>query len=282
MKKVVKISISLIGFLGIAVALLTIFIKNHNIPIMEPKGLIAIQERKLILIASFLMLIVVVPVIVLTLSFAWRYRENNKQAKYTPDWEDNKIAECCWWGIPLVIILILTVITYRTYHSIASDKQPIEIQVVALNWKWLFIYPKQGIASINFCQFPENTPIRFEITADAPMNSFWIPQLGSQIYAMPAMITKLNLMANEIGEYRGCSSSISGKGFAGMLFTAKASTEEEFDQWVQSIKQSPKNLGCTEYNELVKPSEYAPVASYVLMQPDLFDRIVDKYFPSSQ
>jgi len=288
MKKLFKISIAILVFLGVSAALLTIFIKNNNIPMMEPKGLIAMKERELIFTASLLMLIVVIPVLVLTMIFAWRYRESNEKAKHTPDWEHNNIAECCWWGVPLVIIVILAVITYRTCHDldpykpIASDKKPIEIQVVALDWKWLFIYPEQGIASVNFCQFPEKTPVRFEITSDAPMNSFWIPQLGSQIYAMPAMRTKLNLIASEIGEYRGASSNISGKGFAGMYFTAKASTEEEFYQWIQSVKQSQKSLGLAEYNELVKPSEYNPVASYVLVQPDLFDRILDKYSPPSQ
>ena len=288
MKKLFKVTIVVLLFLGVSAALLTIYIKNHNIAMMEPKGLIAMKQRELMLTAAILMMIVVIPVLVLTMVFAWKYREDNEKAKHTPDWEHNTIAECCWWGVPLVIIIILAVITYRTSHDlsptkpIVSDKKAIEIQVVALDWKWLFIYPEQGIATVNFVQFPEKTPVKFEITADAPMNSFWIPQLGSQIYAMPAMRTELNMIADEKGEFRGSSANISGKGFAGMYFKVKASSEEEFNQWVQSVKKSPKRLDFAEYSELVKPSEYDPVASYVLMQHDLFDKILDKYNPPSK
>lgn len=288
MKNLFKIIIAIGVFLGICAALLIVFIKNHSIAIMEPKGLIAMKERELILTSSLLMLIIVIPVLIFTLFFAWRYRESNKKADHAPDWEHNHIAECCWWGVPFVIILILAVITYRTCHEldpykpIKSSKKPIEIQVVALNWKWLFIYPEYGIASVNFFQIPEKTPIQFEITADAPMNSFWIPQLGSQIYAMPAMRSKLHLMANERGEYRGASSNISGKGFAGMVFKVKADTEKEFEDWLKSMKRSSLKLGMDEYNELVKPSEYNPVASYVLDEPHLFEKILNKYQHSSK
>lgn len=288
MKNLFKVTIVVLVFLGVSAALLTIFIKNNNIPVMEPKGLIAIKERELIFTSALLMMIIVIPVLILTMVFAWRYRESNEKAKHAPDWEHNNIAECCWWGVPFVIIVILAVITYRTCHDldpykpIKSDKQPIDIQVVALDWKWLFIYPKQGIASVNFLQIPERTPIHFEITSDAPMNSFWIPQLGSQIYAMPAMRSKLNLIANEVGEYRGASSNISGRGFAGMFFKVKASTEEEFENWVQSMQKSSLKLGMDEYNDLVKPSEYHPVTSYILVQSDLFEQILDKYSPRSQ
>ena len=218
----------------------------------------------------------------------FRYRASQKKSKHTPDWEHNSIAECCWWGVPLVIVVILAVITWRSSHElnpykpIDGDQKPLTIQVVALDWKWLFIYPEQGIATVNFVQFPEKTPISFEITADAPMNSFWIPQLGGQIYAMPAMRTRLHLIADEMGSYRGSSSNISGKGFAGMVFTAKSSSQEEFDEWVESVKQSSDHLTLEEYNQLAEPSEYNPVASYVLMQEDLFDQIIMKYIAPQQ
>jgi cytochrome o ubiquinol oxidase subunit 2 len=288
MKKLFKITIFILLFLGVSAALLIMFIRNHNIPVLEPAGIIASKERDLIFTATLLMLIVVIPVIVLVLIFAWKYREGNKKAKHTPDWEHNSIAEYCWWGVPLVIIAILAVITYRTSHElnpykpIESDKKALTIQVVALNWKWLFIYPEQGIASLNFLQFPEKTPVQFEITADAPMNSFWIPQLGGQIYAMPAMRTKLSLMADQVGEYRGASSNISGKGFAGMYFTAKASTDSEFERWVERVKSSQKQLGISAYQHLVEPSEYDPVSSYVLIKPDLFDWIINQYAPPTK
>jgi cytochrome o ubiquinol oxidase subunit II len=287
MKKIIKIAI-LILLLVVAVALSVVFISSHDIPVLNPKGMIGTKERDLIITASLLMLIVVIPVFILTWFFAWRYRESNVKTKHAPDWEHNTIAEYCWWGVPLIIIVILATITWRSSHElnpftpIETGKKPMVIQVVALDWKWLFIYPEQKIATVNFVQFPVQTPINFEITSDAPMNSFWIPQLGGQIYAMPAMRTKLHLIANEIGSFRGASANISGIGFAGMTFTAKSSSREDFDQWVQSVEQSPKQLSLDEYQRLVEPSEYDPVSSYVLLQEDLFDRILMKYMAPPQ
>lgn len=285
MKTVFKVTL-LIAFLLVAGGLFVWFINTHDIAVLNPKGMIGEKESDLIITASLLMLIIVVPVLILTGFFAWRYREENVKAKHAPDWEHNYIAEYCWWGIPFVIIVILAVITWKSsyelnpFKPLETDKKPVTIQVVALQWKWLFLYPEQGIATINFVQFPEKTPINFEITSDAPMNSFWIPQLGGQIYAMPAMRSKLHLIASEAGNFRGVSANISGTGFAGMVFTAKASSEREFNQWIQSIKQGKKPLMWDGYNQLVEPSEYVPPASYVLMQPDLFDRVLMKYTQS--
>jgi cytochrome o ubiquinol oxidase subunit 2 len=154
-----------------------------------------------------------------------------------------------------------------------SNTKPLKIQVVALQWKWLFIYPEQGIATVNFVQFPEQTPINFEITADAPMNSFWIPQLGGQIYAMPGMVAKLHLIADKEGSYRGSSANLSGKGFAGMKFIAKSSSEADFEAWVDSVRQS----GPIDYTKVAEPSEYAPAAFYSLSDDNLFNQIVMKY-----
>lgn len=269
-------------------ALLTLYISTHNIAMLEPKGLISDHERDLIVTSSLLMLIVVIPVLILTFIFAWKYREKNEKAKHTPDWEHNYIAEMCWWGVPFVIIVILAVITWKTSHElspfkpIVNNKKPIEIQAVALNWKWLFIYPEQKIATVNLVQFPEKTPIKFEITADAPMNSFWIPQLGGQIYAMPAMRSKLYLLANEKGSYSGRSSNISGKGFAGMVFKAKVTSDDEFSQWVRGVKASGKSLTMETYSDLLKPSEYDPVSYYNLSDANLFNKIIMKYMTPKQ
>jgi cytochrome o ubiquinol oxidase subunit 2 len=287
MKKAFKIALIILLILA-GFALTIMYISNHNIPVLDPKGVIAEKERDLIITASLLMLIVVIPVFILTLAFAWVYREGNAKAKHLPDWEHNYIAEYCWWGVPIFIIAILAIITWKScyelnpFKPIETEKSPLTVQAIALEWKWLFIYPEQGIATINFVQFPEKTALNFEITSDAPMNSFWIPQLGGQIYAMPAMRSKLHLIANEPGVFRGCSANISGTGFAGMKFTAKSSSEEDFNDWVQSVKQSPKNLNLEEYQHLLKPSEYVPVAYYVLTQEDLFDRILMKYMQPSQ
>ncbi|NGX47600.1 MAG: Cytochrome bo(3) ubiquinol oxidase subunit 2 [Chlamydiae bacterium] len=286
MKKL-RIVVVILLLLGVA-ALAVLYISTHDIVVLNPKGMIGIKERHLIITASLLMLLVVIPVFIFTWFFAWRYRASNEKARHEPDWEHNNIAEFCWWGVPLIIVVILGVITWKSSHElnpfkpIVTGKAPITIQVVALDWKWLFIYPEQGIASVNFVEFPEKTPINFEITADAPMNSFWIPQLGGQIYAMPAMRTKLHLIANETGNFRGASANISGKGFAGMTFTAKSSTQEDFDRWVQKVRQSGKSLTLSEYKQLAEPSEYNPVVLYVLQQKDLFDRIVMKYRAPSQ
>lgn len=282
MKKAFKVTV--ITLLCLAVLAATVlFVCTNNIPVLMPQGMIGDKERSILVTCTLLMLIVVIPVFILTLVFAWRYRETNEKAKYDADWEHNSIAECCWWGVPFVIIIIISVITWRSSHELnpfrplETGKKPLTVQVVALNWKWLFIYPEQGIATVNYVQFPENTPVNFEITADAPMNSFWIPQLGGMIMAMPGMRAKLYLIADEEGTYNGRSSQISGTGFAGMQFTAKSSTEADFNRWVQGVRQSPKRLTMQEYHVLAEPSEYNPIASYVLIQEDLFDRILMKY-----
>jgi cytochrome o ubiquinol oxidase subunit 2 len=274
-----KIALAVLLFLALS-ALVWLYIASHDIPVLDPKGWVAAQQKSLLISSTLLMLIVVVPALLLTLVFAWRYREGNKKAKYTPDWDHSHLAEVLWWGVPCVIIAVLGVMTwFSTYQlnpfkPIDSDKKAITIQAVALQWKWLFIYPEQGIATLNFVQFPEKTPVRFEITADAPMNSFWIPALGGQIYAMPGMKTALHLIADEEGVYRGSSANISGKGFAGMSFQARSLSDEGFTSWVKSVK---KGSGALEYKALVPPSQYQPPASYVLREKDLFNQILMKY-----
>jgi cytochrome o ubiquinol oxidase subunit 2 len=229
------------------------------------------------------MLVVIIPVYLLTFIFSWIYRADNPQGKYDPDLVDNPIAECIWWGVPCVMVLIVSLLTaVKTYEldpfkSIESENKEITIQVVALQWKWLFIYPEEGIACVNFVQFPKNTPICFELTADAPMNSFWIPHLGGQIYAMPKMKTILNLIANETGDFRGASANISGEGFAGMTFIARASSDEDYHQWVDSTKQSLQSLDRLQYDQLAKPSQNNAVELFQLKDTTLFDHILNKY-----
>lgn len=256
---------------------------NSEIATLFTKGPIALKERNLLLILQAIMLLVVIPVFILTFVFSWVYRAHNSKAKYDPDWYDHPVAEVIWWGIPCLIVIAISIFTaIRTYEldpfrPIQSDKKHMTIQVVALQWKWLFIYPEEKIASVNFFQFPEKTPITFEITADAPMNSFWIPQLSGQIYAMPSMKTRLHLVADEVGDYRGSSANISGEGFAGMTFTARASTEEDFHQWVQSVKQSPNGLDFENYEQLARPSKNNPIEVYLLKQDNLFEEVLMKF-----
>lgn len=254
-----------------------------DIDILFPKGIIAVKERDLLFILQAIMLLVIIPVYILTFIFSWRYRAHNEKAKYDPDLVDNRIAEYIWWGVPFVITVIVSILTWvKTYEldpykPIESANKPMTIQVVALQWKWLFIYPEEKIATVNFVQFPEKTPIHFEITADAPMNSFWIPRLGGQIYAMPKMKTELNLIADETGDFKGSSANLSGEGFSGMRFVTRASSEDEYQKWVESAKQSAKNLDLTEYNQLALPSKNNAVAIYQLKDDSLFDQILNKY-----
>lgn len=253
------------------------------IDVLFPTGIIAREERNLLLIVQGLMLLVIIPVYILTFLFSWIYRADNKKAKYDPKLVDNSYAEIIWWGLPLVmtaIVCVLTAIkTYELdpYKPIPSNKKEITIQVVALQWRWLFIYPEERIATINFFQIPKNTPIRFEISADAPMNSFWIPDFGGQIYAMPGMTSYLNLMANEEGDSRGLSANISGKGFSKMTFLARVSSEENYRKWLEEAKRSGQTLDYTSYKKLADPSENRQVETFRLEDKDLFEQIVNRY-----
>lgn len=252
---------------------------KEYISVLAPKGLIGLKERNLLLIIQAIMLLVVIPVYLFTFIFSWKYRADKKNLNYDPDLVDNKLAEYFWWGIPTLIIAVIGVLTciktdeLDPYKPIPSDKPQKTIQVVALQWKWLFIYPEEKIASINFFQIPVDTPIRFEITADAPMNSFWIPHLGGQIYAMPGMKTLLHLIANETGEFRGSSANLSGEGFAGMNFMVKASSDDEFADWVSQVRSRSEML---DYKGLAAPSQDSPVSTYQV-EDGLFDAIIMRY-----
>jgi cytochrome o ubiquinol oxidase subunit II len=282
MKKTVKLVLLAVIVLGI-IAAVVLFFTNTNVAVLNPKGEIAEKQRDILIFSLLLISIVVVPVFALLGIFAWRYRDSNKHASYRPDWDNNKFLEIIWWGIPFVIILILAVVTWRTSHeldpykSLASSTKPVKVQVVALQWKWLFIYPDQKVASVNMLHIPEDTPIEFTITADAPMNAFWIPSLGTQVYAMSGMSSKLSLSANEPGDYKGSSSNISGEHFADMAFTARAYTKADFAKWVKASEGSIKVLDQTVYDELAKPDVIKESVEYKLGKPDLYESIVMKY-----
>lgn len=252
--------------------------------ILDPQGPIAYKELKLFMFATILMLVVVIPVIILTFWFAWRYRDSAKKSKHEPDWSHSTILEIIWWTIPCIIILVLSIVTWSTTHSlqtykpIESDKTPIEIEVVALDWKWMFIYPQHGIATINKIVIPIGHPINFKITSAAPMNSFFIPQLGGQIYAMTGMITKLHLLAVNPGEYRGFSANYTGEGFAHMQFYADATSEVEFDKWIAKVKMVNRNLTWNYFwDYLLKKSINHPVTYYGQVDKNLFNDIVMYY-----
>jgi cytochrome o ubiquinol oxidase subunit II len=222
----------------------------------------------------------VVPVIALILIFAWRYRASNETADYRPDWAHSNSIEAVVWLIPCVIVAALGVIAWRSSHTLDpyrpldSTVKPLRIEVVALDWKWLFIYPDQKVATVNQVAFPANVPVEFHITSATVMNAFFIPQLGSQIYAMARMQTQLHLLANEPGTYQGLSSNYSGDGFSGMTFKAIALPQPGFDAWLAKVKASQQTLGTSAYERLAKASENNPVAYYSQVQSNLFADIV--------
>ena len=253
--------------------------------LLDPKGQVGVDERSLILTAFLLMLIVVIPVIVLTLVFAWKYRASNKKATFMPNWSHSTAIEVVVWLIPCVIILVLGTITWKTTHSLDPFKpletkdnaKPITIEVVQLDWKWLFIYPEQHIATVNQVRFPAHVPVRFKITSDTVMGAFFIPQLGTQIYSMAGMQTEVNLIADHEGTFDGICSNFTGDGFSGMTFKAIATSKDQFQNWVSTVKQAPLQLDQAVYDKLAKPSEDTPVTYYSSVKPGLFKDIIGKY-----
>lgn len=252
--------------------------------LMDPKGVVGETQRSLILSSFGLMLIVVIPVIVMTIVFGWYYRRSNTMAEYLPDWAHSNWIEAIVWLVPVVIVAILGVITWKSSHeldphrALESDIPELEIQVVALDWKWLFIYPEQGIATVNEVAFPVDTPVRFRVSSGSVMNSFFIPRLGSQIYAMAGMDNDVYLEANEIGTYSGRSTNYSGAGFSGMIFDAHATSDEDFDAWVEEVRQSPQTLTYPEgYSQLAERSSFNPVEYFASVTPEFYERLVSSF-----
>jgi cytochrome o ubiquinol oxidase subunit II len=263
------------------VALLSL--SGCSMELFNPKGDIGAQEKTLIMVALGLMLLVVIPVIALTLYFGWRYRASNSKATYAPKWAHSTRIEVVIWAIPCVIVGFLAVLIWDTTHSLDPYQPlkpavaPVRVEVVALNWKWLFIYPDYGVAAVNRLQIPVDTPIEFTLTAESLMNSFFIPQLGSQVYAMAGMQTQLHLIANSPGIYAGLSAAFSGSGFSDMHFDTVASSRHEFDNWIQQARRSPLTLNKAAYETLEQASSKNPVTIYAGVDPGLFDGIVNKY-----
>jgi cytochrome o ubiquinol oxidase subunit 2 len=272
-------------------ALAVAFLTGCDTVVMNPSGDIARQQAHLVWVSTLLMLLIIVPVIFLTLFFAWRYRKSNTKATYTPDWDHSTQLELVIWGAPLLIIIALGLLTWISTHlldpyrplqrldenrPVAAGTQPLTVQVVALDWKWLFIYPEQGIATVNELVTPVDVPIRFKITSSTVMNSFYIPALAGQIYAMPGMDTTLNAVLNKPGEYEGFSANYSGAGFSHMRFKYRGVSTGEFDEWVKNVKTVGGTLNRNEYLTLEKPSEREPVHRYAQVSPKLYDAVVNR------
>jgi cytochrome o ubiquinol oxidase subunit 2 len=270
------------GVLGFAL-LLALLAHGNGFPLLAPSGSVGVGERDLMVRTVYLMLIVVVPVVILAIFIAWHYREGNTTASYTPNWEHSKMEEFIWWSIPFEIVLVLSAVMWSGTHeldpakALASAEPPLTVQVVALPWKWLFIYPEQGVASVNELALPVNRPVEFLITADAPMNSFWIPALGGQMYAMTGMTTVLHLLASVPGNFTGRSANYSGAGFAQMMFMARAMSQSDFDAWVATAKQA-EPLSSEAYSALRAPSDAGPVRYYGTVSMTFAD-ILNLYMP---
>jgi cytochrome o ubiquinol oxidase subunit 2 len=262
-----------------------------NTVVLNPSGDIAAQQGQLVIISTFLMLLIVVPVIALVCIFAWRYRKNNTSAKYEPDWDHSTKLELVIWGVPLLLIIVLGLLTWISTHKldpyrplerldasrpIPVEAKPLVVQVVALDWKWLFIYPEQGIATVNELVTPVDVPVRFKLTASTVMNSFYIPALAGQIYAMPGMDTTLNAVINKPGEYEGFSANYSGAGFSHMRFKYHGVSAADFDSWVQKTKAGGATLNRADYLALEKPTEREPVRRYGAIEPNLYDAVVNR------
>ncbi len=275
--------LSLLGLIGLGL-LLAALMRGHNVMLFEPKGLIADEQHRLMMDATLILLGIAVPSLFILYFFAWRFRETGKKATVNHRSKDSKLVTLALWAIPIVVMLMLASLMLpatqklEPQRAIDASNKPLSIEVVALRWKWLFIYPQQNIATVNFVQIPVNTPVQFELTADeAPMNSFWIPQLGGQLYAMTGHQNRLNLMATKPGIYEGSAAEINGSGFAGMRFTTQAGSMEEFNQWVQQVKQAPSLLDSNEYSSLLRPSQNNQATFYSETQENLYDTILSKY-----
>jgi cytochrome o ubiquinol oxidase subunit 2 len=259
--------------------------------VMKPSGDIAAQQAHLIVVSTLLMLLIIVPVIALTILFAWRYRKNNTAATYAPDWDHSTGLELIIWGAPLLIIIALGLVTWISTHvldpyrpltrldaarPIAADVKPLIVEVVALDWKWLFIYPEQGIATVNELVAPVDVPVRFKISASTVMNSFYIPALAGQIYAMPGMQTTLNAVINKPGVYDGFSANYSGAGFSDMRFKFHGKDAAGFEAWVKSVKAGQGTLDRAAYLQLAKPSQKDAVRHFSSAEAGLFNAVVER------
>ena len=273
--------LGLLIFLGLVISF--VYLNHVNIPVLEPQGIVAQKQLKLILLTLGLSAVVVIPVFALTITIGIKYREGNHKSTYKPNWDGNNLLEIIWWLIPAALILILGMVIWKSsyaldpYKPLSNTQKPIVIDVIALDWKWLFLYPEENIATVNYLQIPVGRPIHFNITADAPMNSLWIPQLGSQIYAMPGMSTELNLDAKRTGNYYGSSANISGTGYAGMNFITHATPSSDYARWVKDTQRNKNELDSVTYAKLAKPSQNNPPSFYGSYNEGLYDSIIMKY-----
>lgn len=259
--------------------------KEHIVGILNPKGIIAHEERQLFFDTLALMLIVVLPVIVMSFTFVYHYQASHRNKEYKPNWSHSYFLETLWWGIPCVIILVLAILTWKKTHELdpykpiaGQNQPPLLIQAIALPWKWLFIYPQQNIATVNHLVIPVGQQVEYWITADnVPMSAFFVPQLGSQIYAMAGMRTRLHLLAAETGDFDGMDTQYNGGGFSDMHFDVRVVSPDEMTQWIAQTKQSPDQLTDVAYNQLLQPTINSAPSTFSGVPDNLFDNVLMLY-----
>ncbi len=250
--------------------------------VLDPQGPVASAERLILFNATAIMLVVVLPVIALTLAFAWWYRASNKRAAYSPDWSYSGDIELVVWSIPAMVVILLAGVAWTGSHQLdpaqplGAKAKPIRVEVVSLDWKWLFIYPELQIATVNQLVVPAGVPVEFLLTSATVMNSFFVPQLGSQIYTMPGMTTRLNLLAEHPGDYPGLSANFSGDGFSDMRFLVHAVSASEFSSWRARATSEGDVLNAAAYSQLVRAAGNTRLQTYRNVDPKLFERIVQQ------
>jgi len=255
--------------------------------VLDPQGPVGAAEKLILFNALAIMLVIVVPTIVATLAFAWWFRASNSRARYRPDWAFSGTLELIVWAIPALVVIFLGGIAWfgshalDPYRPLPSQDKPVEIEVVSLDWKWLFIYPDDGVAAVNQLVIPVGRPVHFRLTSAGVMNSFFVPQLGSQVYTMAGMATQLSLQADHPGTYEGLSAQFSGEGFVGMRFAARAIAADDYATWIANAKAAGVRLDQAAYGDLARPSKNVTPATYSNVEPGLFDKVVSGFSPSA-
>ena len=268
--------------IAVAVSLLT---GACNRGILDPVGPVAAAEKQILINSTAIMLAIIIPTMIATVAFAWWFRRGNSKATYRPDWEYSGAIEMVVWAIPALTIMLLGGIAWIGSHDLEPGKPlpskvaPLKVDVVSLDWKWLFIYPDQGVATVNELVVPAGTPVSFRLTSATVWNVFWVPQMGTMIYTMPRMTTRLNLQADRHGSFNGLSGHFSGDGFPGMQFQVHSLPADQFAMWAQGARGSGPRLDGAGYADLSKPSSYVKPMTYGAVAPGLFDAIVANRVP---
>jgi cytochrome o ubiquinol oxidase subunit 2 len=279
------------GSLRLVAVAASLLLGGCNMVVMNPTGDVAVQQRNLILIATGLMLLIIVPVLALIAIFAWRYRASNTDATYDPEFSHSTPLELVIWSCPLLIIIFLGALTWSSTHlldpfrpldriapgrPVPAGTKPLEIQVVAMDWKWLFIYPAQGIATVNELVLPIDVPVHFSMTSTSQMNTFYAPTLAGMVYAMPSMKSDLHAVLNKTGDSWGYSGNYTGRGYSDMRFQLHGVDKGGFDTWVAGVKSGQNALSRDAYIKLDQPSEKVPVMRFGTIVDGLFDRAVNR------